>query len=231
MRLSGLNMTGRSSQGSLNEAHLNAAALAYRDKLGRQENQSEMLGGYISPASTASPGTSPLIRQIKESSPSALRSEGIYDFGSVGDFSPAFVLIPHPPKLSQVPENDEITTTRRGSIQPQEPLPHIYVQNHLEPQGSYPISPSEARASSVQPAIPQQHYSSGEMAFVPVSGSAQPDSSYQQSNQLQYSPESNFQGAPNSMGMPHTNMSRYVPPTSEYTYAASHAQEPFASFS
>lgn len=89
MRLSGLNMTGRSSQGSLNEAHLNAAALAYQDKLGRLEHSSEMLGGYVSPASTASPGTSPLIRQIKESSPSALRSEGIYDFGPVSDLSPA----------------------------------------------------------------------------------------------------------------------------------------------
>lgn len=88
MRLSGLNMTGRSSQGSLNEAQLNtAAALAYRDKLARQEHPSDAIGGYVSPASTASPGTSPHIRQVKESAPSVLRSEGIYDYSPVGDLS------------------------------------------------------------------------------------------------------------------------------------------------
>ncbi|KAF8555320.1 hypothetical protein OG21DRAFT_1602978 [Imleria badia] len=222
MRLSGLNMTGRSSQGSLNEAQLNAAAtLAYRDKLARQEHPSEAIGGYVSPASTASPGTSPHVRQVKEPGLSALRSEGIYDYGP----------------LSQVPENDEITTTRRGSIQAQEPLPHIYVPNQ---QGPYPNSPSEARTS-----LPQQHYPhgsgftpqsnfshSGEPPFAPGSRSAQPDSSYpqQQSTQFQYSPEGTFQGASNSMAVPHPSVSRYAPPTSEYTYSASHGQEPFASF-
>ena len=81
-------MTGRSSQGSLNEAQLNAAAaLAYRDKLARQEHPSEAIAGYVSPASTASPGTSPHVRQVKEPTPSALRSESIYDYGPVGNLS------------------------------------------------------------------------------------------------------------------------------------------------
>lgn len=92
MRLSGLNMTGRSSQGSLNEAHLNAAsALTYRDKLGRQDHSSETIGGYVSPASTATPGSSSHIRQVKEPAPSTLRNDGIYDYGPVGDLSPAFL--------------------------------------------------------------------------------------------------------------------------------------------
>ncbi|KAH0827404.1 hypothetical protein J3R83DRAFT_4060 [Lanmaoa asiatica] len=230
MRLSGLNMTSRSSQGSLNEAHLNAAAaLAYRDKLARQEHPPEMIGGYVSPASTASPGTSPHLRQVKEPAPSGLRSESIYEY------SP----------LSQVPENDEITAARRGSIHSQESLPHIYVQNHLESQSPYPTPPSETRASSVQPPLRQQHYPpggsftpqpgfphSGESPFVPGPGAAQPDSSYQQqqSSQLQYPPDGTFQEAPNTMGVPHTNISRYAPPANEYTYAAGHGQEPFVSF-
>lgn len=89
MRLSGLSMTGRSSQGSLNEVHLGAsAALAYRDKLARQEHSSEVIGGYVSPASTASPGTSPHIRQVKEPAPSILRRESIYDCGPVGNLLP-----------------------------------------------------------------------------------------------------------------------------------------------
>ncbi|KAN0090786.1 hypothetical protein V8E55_004352 [Tylopilus felleus] len=224
MRLSGLNMTGRSSQGSLNEAQLNtAAALAYRDKLARQEHPSDAIGGYVSPASTASPGTSPHIRQVKESAPSVLRSEGIYDY-------------------SPVPENEEIAVTRRGSIQAQEPLPTIYVQNHLEPQGPYPTSPSEIATTSALPAISQQSYAhgsgftsqssftpSGEPPFVPGTGSAQvPDSSYQQQQQLQFSREGTFQGAPNTMG---TSISSYVPQASDYTYAAGHGQEPFPSFS
>ncbi|KAF8441623.1 hypothetical protein L210DRAFT_2083431 [Boletus edulis BED1] len=226
MQLSTLNMTGRSSQGSLNEAQLStAAALAYRDKLARQE---DTIGGYVSPASTASPGTSPLIRQVKESAPSALRNESIYDYGP----------------LSQVPENAEIATTRRGSMQSQEHL-NIYVQNPLETQGPYPTPPSEPRESSVRPAISQQHYphgsgftpqsgfaNSGEPSFVPGSGSAQPDGAYQQrqSTHLQYSPEGTMQGTPNTMGVRHANVSRYALPAGEYTYTASHGQEPFASF-
>lgn len=92
MCLSGLNMTTRSSQGSLNEANPStAAALAYRDKLARQEHASEALGGYVSPASTASPGTSPHIRQVKESTPSGLRSEGIYEYSSVSDLSTVYL--------------------------------------------------------------------------------------------------------------------------------------------
>jgi len=245
MRLSGLNMTGRSSQGSLGEVHLNGAALAYRDKLARQEHSTELLTGYVSPTSSASTVTSPLIRQVKESAPSALRSDSIYDYGTVGDLSSASLLIPHRIlKLSQVPENEEIVATRRGSIRGPEPLPQIYVQNHLEQQGSYPTSPTEARPSSVQPAILPQPYPhggsftpqsgfapSGEPSFLPGSGSVQPDSSYQprQSSQL-YSSGSTFQGAPNAMGISHTDMSRYMSPTNEYTYAASHGQEPFASF-
>lgn len=248
MRLSGLNMTSRSSQGSLNEAHLNAAAaLAYRDKLVRQEHPSEAIGGYISPTSTASPGTSPLIRQVKEPVPSGLRSEGIYDYGPVSDLSPVslYGFLMHRSQLSQVPENEEITAARRGSIQPQDPLPHIYVQNHLESQTPYRTPPSEVRASSVQPALQQQHYPPGgsftpqpsfphpgEPSFVPGPGSAQSDSPYhqQQPTELQYPPDGAFQGAPNTLTVPHANISRYAPPANEYTYAAGHGQEPFASF-
>ncbi|KAG9316276.1 hypothetical protein JVU11DRAFT_2306 [Chiua virens] len=226
LRLSGLNMTGRSSQGSLGEAQLNAAALAYRDKLARQEHSSDVIGGYISPASTASPGTSSHVRPVKEAVPSGLRSEGIYDY------SP----------LSQVPEIEEIAATRRASIQVQEPLSNIYVQNPLESQGSYSTPSSEAgtpSGQSMQPQhypqgsgfIPQSGFSlAGEPSFVSGAGSSQSNSPYQPQplDLLQYSPEGTFRGAPNTMGISQASVSRYTPSTSEYTYAAGHGQEPFA---
>lgn len=85
MRLSGLSMSARSSQGSLNEAHLAPPALPYRDKLTRQEHSPEMIGGYVSPASTASPGTTPHVRQVTESPPAVIRNEGIYECGPVSE--------------------------------------------------------------------------------------------------------------------------------------------------
>lgn len=77
------------------------AGLAYRDKL--QQDPPEAIGGYVSPASTASPGTSPLIRQAKESAPSGLRNEGIYEYSPVGDFvspcEPALIAHSLPPSF------------------------------------------------------------------------------------------------------------------------------------
>lgn len=241
MRLSGLSM--RSSQGSLNESHLGAPAThPYRDKQGRQEHSPEMIGGYVSPASTASPGTSPHVRQVKDSPPSVLRSESIYDCNPVSDCypRPCIGCSTDTYKLSQVPENEEMVT-RRGSIQAHEPLPSIYVQNPLEPLGPYPSPPSETGTSAVQPGVQQQHYphggsfippssfsQSGESSFIP-SASTEPLYRQQQSSQLQYSPEGAFQGATNAMGIPTANMSRYAPSTNEFTYAAGHGQEPFPS--
>jgi hypothetical protein len=78
-RMSGLNM--RSSQGSLNEAHLNAAssfAYQHREHLLSQEP------GYSSPASTVSPGGSPHPGYGKDPGPSGLRtSEASFGYNPV----------------------------------------------------------------------------------------------------------------------------------------------------
>lgn len=70
--MSGLNM--RSSQGSLNEAHLNAASsfsYQHREHLLSQEP------GYSSPASTVSPGGSPHPGYNKDPGPSGLRTSEV----------------------------------------------------------------------------------------------------------------------------------------------------------
>ncbi|KAF9222709.1 hypothetical protein BS17DRAFT_178006 [Gyrodon lividus] len=232
MRMSGLNMSSRSSQGSLNEAHLNAAAAIsypHRENVARQEHPSEVTGGYASPTSTASPAGSPHVRHVKDPGPSGLRSEAVYEYGH----------------LPQVPGND-IVAGRRGSIYVQESIPHIYVQNSLEAQGSYSASsdagPLAAQSThhfhpgSGQPQAPHQHSHAGdfvshrtfsqpsETPFVPGSrpGPGQPERQYQQpeqSHELQYPPEGTF---PETSG--------YASPANEYSYPG-RVQESYGPFS
>ncbi|KAF9231731.1 hypothetical protein BU15DRAFT_82056 [Melanogaster broomeanus] len=243
-RMSVLNMSTRSSQGSLNnEGHLNALATrsySHRDGVARQELPSEVTGGFTSPPSTASPGGSPHVRHVKEPGPSGLRRETGYEYGP----------------LVEVP-GSEIAAARRGSIYAQESIPHIYVQNSLEAQGPYTPS-SDAGPSPAQSthhfhpgsgqSQPQHHHShtgnfiphpqpgfsqASEASFGSGSGLPQPEPPYQQqdpSNELQYPTEVVFQGAPNTMGMGHADASGYAPPANQYDYAPGHAQVPYRSF-
>ncbi|KAF8838818.1 hypothetical protein BDN67DRAFT_1012812 [Paxillus ammoniavirescens] len=225
MRMSGLNMSTRSSQGSLNEAHLNAAATlsrSHRDNVVRQEHPSEVTGGYASPASTATPGGSPHVRHVKDPGPSGLRSETVYEY------SP----------LSQVPGHD-IAEARHGSIYVQE-LPHIYVQNSLDTQGPYSpssdaISPLAQSTLHFRPGSGQsqhqpQHSHAGNFVSHPQPNLTERQYQRQeQPSELQYPPDGAFQGSPNTIGIPHADASGYTSPTNEYTYP-SHAQESYGSF-
>ncbi|KIK97125.1 hypothetical protein PAXRUDRAFT_10369 [Paxillus rubicundulus Ve08.2h10] len=223
MRMSGLNMSTRSSQGSLNEAHLNAAAAlsrSHRENVARQEHPSEGTGGYTSPASTATPGVSPHVRHVKDPGPSGLRSEAVYGY------SP----------LEQA-QGQDMAEARRGSIYVQESmaLPHIYVQNSLGAQGPYSVS-SDAISPLAQSTLhfcpgsgqsqkQPQHSHAGN--FVPVQAERQ-YIQREQSNELQYPPDGIFQGSPNTIGIPHADASGYTSPANEYTYP-SHAKESYGS--
>ncbi|KAG1791205.1 uncharacterized protein HD556DRAFT_1445471 [Suillus plorans] len=170
-RMSGLNM--RSSQGSLNEAHLNAASsfsYQHREHLLSQEP------GYSSPTSTVSPGRSPHSGYSKDPGPSGLRtSEVLFGYN------------PLPPETSAntyLGPMEPTTASRRLSIPTmQEGVPHNHIQNNIEHNSSYPTPVDTTAPSNVYHFAPKsnQYSHTGNYPSFPRDGTFPPtETSYAQ---------------------------------------------------
>ncbi|KAG0701358.1 hypothetical protein DFH29DRAFT_571974 [Suillus ampliporus] len=200
-RMSGLNM--RSSQGSLNEAHLNAAtsfAYQHREHLLSQDP------GYSSPASTVSPGGSPHAGYGKDPGPSGLQTSDA-----------SFGYNPLPPESSgntYLGPTEPATASRRPSIPTIQEVPHGHIQNNLEHNSPYPppidtTSPPSAYhfAPESSPYSHTGNYASHppfsrDVTFSPTEAPyAQPG--------MQYPAENNFS----------SGMGSYVSPAAEYSFA------------
>ncbi|OJA09198.1 hypothetical protein AZE42_00706 [Rhizopogon vesiculosus] len=203
-RMSSLNM--RSSQGSINEAHLKAASssLAYphREHLLSQER------GYSSPASTVSPVGSP---HGKDPGPFGLRtSEHPFGYNSVP---------PEPNSNTYLSPTEPAPASRRPSIPTiQEGIPHSHIQNSLEhnhassypppidttpPPNAYHFTPKSSGYSHTGNYTSPGPFSR-DGTFSPT------DTSYAQPG-MQYPPEGNF--APSA--------SSYAQPSADYSFATS----------
>lgn len=207
-RMSGLNM--RSSQGSLNEAHLNAAssfAYQHREHLLSQEP------GYTTPASTVSPGGSPHPGYGKDPGPSGLRtSEASFGYN------------PLPPETSAnayLGPTEPVTASRKPSI------PTIQEDTTSSPN-AYHFAPESNQYSHTgnYPPFPRD------------STFPHADASYAQPG-LQYPAESSFSlsSAPSANIGIASGMSSYVSPPAEYGYAVppannvGHGGERFSEYS
>lgn len=207
-RMSGLNM--RSSQGSLNEAHLNAAssfAYQHREHLLSQEP------GYTTPASTVSPGGSPHPGYGKDPGPSGLRtSEASFGYN------------PLPPETSAnayLGPTEPVTASRKPSI------PTIQ-EDTTSPPNSYHFAPESNQYSHTgnYPPFPRD------------STFPHADASYAQPG-LQYPAESSFSlnSAPSANIGIASGMNSYVSPPAEYAYAVppannvGHGGERFSEYS
>lgn len=207
-RMSGLNM--RSSQGSLNEAHLNAAssfAYQHREHLLSQEP------GYTTPASTVSPGGSPHPGYGKDPGPSGLRtSEASFGYN------------PLPPETSAnayLGPTEPVTASRKPSI------PTIQEDTTSSPN-AYHFAPESNQYSHTgnYPPFPRD------------STFPHADASYAQPG-LQYPAESSFSlsSAPSANIGIASGMSSYVSPPAEYAYAVppannvGHGGERFSEYS
>lgn len=207
-RMSGLNM--RSSQGSLNEAHLNAAssfAYQHREHLLSQEP------GYTTPASTVSPGGSPHPGYGKDPGPSGLRtSEASFGYN------------PLPPETSAnayLGPTEPVTASRKPSI------PTIQ-EDTTSPPNSYHFAPESNQYSHTgnYPPFPRD------------STFPHADASYAQPG-LQYPAESSFSlnSAPSANIGIASGINSYVSPPAEYAYAVppannvGHGGERFSEYS
>ncbi|KAG2363928.1 hypothetical protein BDR07DRAFT_1483035 [Suillus spraguei] len=228
-RMSGLNM--RSSQGSLNEAHLNAAssfAYQHREHLLSQEP------GYTTPASTVSPGGSPHPGYGKDPGPSGLRtSEASFGYN------------PLPPETSAnayLGPTEPVTASRKPSIPTiQEGVPHNHVQSNIEHNSSYPTAidtTSSPNAYHFAPESNQYSHTGNYPPFPRDSTFPHADASYAQPG-LQYPAESSFSlsSAPSANIGIASGMSSYVSPPAEYAYAVppannvGHGGERFSEYS
>jgi hypothetical protein len=210
-RMSGLNM--RSSQGSLNEAHLNAAssfAYQHREHLLSQEP------GYSSPASTVSPGGSPHPGYGKDPGPSGLRtSEASFGYN------------PLPPETSAntyLGPTEPAIASRKPSIPTiQEGVPHNHAQNNIEHNSSYPTPVDTASPSNSYHFAQESNQYSHTGSYPPFprdSTFPHTETSYAQPG-LQYPAESSFSlsSAPSANIGIAGGMNSYVSPPSEYAFA------------
>ncbi|KAG1894475.1 uncharacterized protein F5891DRAFT_1255166 [Suillus fuscotomentosus] len=170
-RMSGLNM--RSSQGSLNEAHSNAASsfsYQHREHLSSQEP------GYSSPTSTVSPGGSPHSGYSKDPGPSGLRTSEVL-FG----YSP---LPPETSANTYLDPMEPTTASRRLSIPTiQEGVLHNHIQNNIEHNSSYPTPVDTTAPSNVYYFAPEsnQYFHTGNYPPSPRDGTFPPtETSYAQ---------------------------------------------------
>ncbi|KAH7913485.1 hypothetical protein BJ138DRAFT_1221171 [Hygrophoropsis aurantiaca] len=132
--MSDLNMNSRSSQGSLNEAHLNAAkALTSRSPLQKTMARQDT-GGYCSPSSTASPGGSP---HTQDTASSAMQPGDVsYGYNNLARRGSGAFLQSHESSL----------TDRRLSASIPESIPEIFIQPTMA--SSSPSFPSPPHDSS-----------------------------------------------------------------------------------
>ncbi|KAG2091207.1 uncharacterized protein F5147DRAFT_723988 [Suillus discolor] len=228
-RMSGLNM--RSSQGSLNEAHLNAASsfsYQHREHLLSQEP------GHSSPTSTVSPGGSPHSGYSQDPGPSGLRTSEVL-----------FCYNPLPPETTAnayLGPMEPTTASHRLSIPTiQEGVPHNHIQNNIEHNSSYPTPVDTTAPSNVYHFAPEsnQYSHTGNYPPFPRDGTFPPtETSYAQPG-LQHPAESSFalSSAPSANIGIGGGMNSYMLPPAEYTFAVppsnsvGHGGERFSAYS
>ncbi|KAG1735155.1 uncharacterized protein EDB91DRAFT_1295947 [Suillus paluster] len=221
-RMSGLNM--RSSQGSLNEAHLNAATSFYQHR----EHLLSQEPGYTSPASTISPGGSPHAAYGKDPGPSGLRtSETAFGYNS---------LPPESSANTYLGPTEAATASRRPSIPTIQEIPHSHIQstNHnspypppidTSPSNAYHFAPDGSQYNHAHPGNYTSHPPfPRESTFPPTEASyAQPG--------MQYPAEGSY-----SLNNAAPGMNSYVSPPTEYAFGvptangAGHGGERFGAY-
>ncbi|KAH7920790.1 hypothetical protein BV22DRAFT_1097614 [Leucogyrophana mollusca] len=214
--MSDLNMNSRSSQGSLNEAHMNAAT----SLAARPSHQKTMArpdgGGYRSPSSTISPGSSP---HVQEGGPSSLRTGEVpygYNHLVAARRGSEAYLSPREPPISG----------RRSSGPVTESIPEIYIENSLDPAPhQFPPSPAEP-SNKYHFGADMGHFShTGHYAPQPpfASDGAYPPGNHSFTASLQFNTEGHSLHAvppPDPIGM-HHSISPYAQAPNDYSYSAS----------
>ncbi|KAG1894494.1 uncharacterized protein F5891DRAFT_1255185 [Suillus fuscotomentosus] len=253
-RMSGLNM--RSSQRSLNEAHLNAASsFSYQHRehllsqvprmkrvIRRSEDDLSLSGcrerlissTHSSSTSTVSPGGSPHSGYSQDPGPSGLRTSEVL-----------FCYNPLPPETTAntyLGPMEPTTASRRLSIPTiQEGVPHNHIQNNIKHNSSYPTPVDTTAQSNVYHFAPEsnQYPHTGNYPPFPRDGTFPPtETSYAQPG-LQHPAESSFalSSAPSANFGIGGSMNSYMLPPAEYTSAVppsnsvGHGGEQFSAYS